>query len=211
MGTGWPSGNATGKELIEDARFLLDELRLDPRTSSTSIVGHSEGTLIAGALAASGAPLAGVALLGAVDNFERVVGHQLKEQGVSFQDFKQQLNDPDNTLYERSGKDATWYKWWLENPDNQLATPASVKNLNSAPVILLCGEQDQATPVDDQSRNLHQRLQAAGIKSDLLTYPGLGHVFSPPGSQGQATYGPLDPSVVNDLTDWARDNLLKGK
>ena len=30
--------NATGKELIEDAWFLLDEMRLDPRTSSTSIV-----------------------------------------------------------------------------------------------------------------------------------------------------------------------------
>ena len=65
--------------------------------------------------------------------------------------------------------------------------------------------------MDDQTRSLHQRLQAAGLESDLLTYPGLGHVFSPPADKGEPTYGPLDPGVVSDLTDWARNNLLKSE
>jgi len=71
----------------------------------------------------------------------------------------------------------------------------------STGVLLLNGENDSATPVQ-QAFLLQQRLTEVNHPDHtLITYPNLGHDFYP-SPQWFAENGPIEPYVLADLYAW---------
>jgi alpha-beta hydrolase superfamily lysophospholipase len=72
---------------------------------------------------------------------------------------------------------------------------------NSTSVLILHGENDSQTPIQ-QSFLLEQRLTEVNHPDHtLITYPGLGHVFSS-SSPWFTEFGPMEQNVLSDLHRW---------
>ena len=73
-----------------------------------------------------------------------------------------------------------------------------------ASVLILHGEGDQQGPVSEAFL-LEQRLTEVGHPDHtLITYPGLGHTYSPVDRWLQL-YGPPEDYVLSDLVAWLKD------
>jgi dienelactone hydrolase len=76
-----------------------------------------------------------------------------------------------------------------------------IGNLSSTNILILNGENDSQTPVQ-QALLLQQRLTELNHPDHtLITYPGLGHAFSP-SSQWSTALGPIQQNVLSDLYEW---------
>ncbi|MEZ5656334.1 MAG: prolyl oligopeptidase family serine peptidase [Sphingobium sp.] len=62
----------------------------------------------------------------------------------------------------------------LGEKDYLARSPISGTRNVTTPMLIICGELDRSTP-PGQGVELHNALQAAGVQSMLLTYPGEGH------------------------------------
>ncbi|MGE0493531.1 MAG: alpha/beta hydrolase family protein [Vulcanimicrobiota bacterium] len=239
----------TGQDFIQDAQAVLHQVGQDPNVASVSVLGHSEGTLIAGALAAAGAPLASLILMGLVAQpFGQVVVHQVEGQEKAFFDgLPRQADgsvkaegdlvalDADHngklswdemqgtfakSMQEKleqgpadellGNKPIGWYRSWLEAPSNLEQMTKAAPHLAQVPILLMAGENDVQTPLASEALPMQAKLHSLGLVSQLKTYPGLGHVFSPD-RDGTATFGPLDQTFVDDLKNWAVKTLLPDK
>jgi hypothetical protein len=68
-------------------------------------------------------------------------------------------------------------------------------------VLIMVGENDSQTPVE-QGLLLQQRLTAVNHPNHLLvTYPNLGHTFSP-SNEWVTSIGPIEDYVLQDLFEW---------
>ena len=74
----------------------------------------------------------------------------------------------------------------------------------TASVLILQGEGDSQTPVEE-ALLLEQRLTEVGHRDHaLITYPGLGHTFYP--REGVLQWlGPIQDYVLSDLATWLKD------
>jgi len=71
----------------------------------------------------------------------------------------------------------------------------------SKPILILHGENDSLTPVQEALR-LQQRLTDVNHPDHtLITYPNLGHAFYP-SSRWSTGFGPIQPYVLSDLYAW---------
>jgi alpha-beta hydrolase superfamily lysophospholipase len=95
---------------------------------------------------------------------------------------------------------------WLKSHDNLEPNLSIVSNiLNSTSVLILHGQNDSQAPVQ-QSLLLEQRLTEANHPDHtLITYPDLGHLFSP-SSQWFTEFGPMEQQVLSDLHRWLLDH-----
>jgi uncharacterized protein len=76
---------------------------------------------------------------------------------------------------------------------------------NSTSVLILHGQNDSQAPIQ-QSFLLQQRLtEVSHPDHTLITYPGLGHIFSP-SSQWFTEFGPIEQNVLSDLHRWLSDH-----
>ncbi len=88
------------------------------------------------------------------------------------------LDDPQFTNHIQHEADV--FQQFLEGPlEERLATgrrasPIHYVTKNSPPFLMLHGEDDKVVPVS-QSRMLHEKLQKAGAKSELIFVPKSGH------------------------------------
>ncbi|MFL6481307.1 MAG: alpha/beta hydrolase family protein [Nitrososphaera sp.] len=75
----------------------------------------------------------------------------------------------------------------------------------STSVLMMNGENDSQTSVQ-QAFLLEQRLTEVNHPDHtLLTYPNLGHLFSP-SSQRFIEFGPIEQQVLSDLHRWLSDH-----
>jgi uncharacterized protein len=75
----------------------------------------------------------------------------------------------------------------------------------STDILMMNGENDTQTPIQ-QAFLLEQRLTEANHPDHtLITYPDLGHVFSP-SSQWFTEFGPVEQNVLSDLHRWLSDH-----
>ena len=75
----------------------------------------------------------------------------------------------------------------------------------STDILMMNGENDTQTPVQ-QAFLLEQRLTEANHPGHtLITYPDLGHVFSP-SSQWFTEFGPVEQNVLSDLHRWLSEH-----
>jgi dipeptidyl aminopeptidase/acylaminoacyl peptidase len=71
----------------------------------------------------------------------------------------------------------------------------------SKPILILHGENDSLTPVQEALR-LQQRLTDVNHPDHtLITYPNLGHAFYP-SSRWSTGFGPIQSYVLSDLYAW---------
>jgi uncharacterized protein len=88
---------------------------------------------------------------------------------------------------------------WFRSEFSLIPTSSIIGNIsNSTCIILLNGENDSQTPVQ-QAFLLQQRLTDVNHPDHtLITYPNLGHVFYP-SSRWLTAIGPIEQYVLADL------------
>jgi pimeloyl-ACP methyl ester carboxylesterase len=91
---------------------------------------------------------------------------------------------------------------WFRSHSKLIPALSVIGNVsNSAGILMLNGENDSQTPVE-QAFLLQQRLtDVKHPDHSLITYPNLGHVFYP-SSQWQTRDGPIPQYVLADLYAW---------
>lgn len=70
--------------------------------------------------------------------------------------------------------------------------------------LLLHGEIDVITPLEE-ANVIADALRARNVPYKLITYPGLGHGFSP-NVNGLPTLGPVAPAMVRQIPQWILQN-----
>jgi alpha-beta hydrolase superfamily lysophospholipase len=93
---------------------------------------------------------------------------------------------------------------WFQSHDELNSTIDIIGNLNSTNILILQGEADIQTPLE-QALLLEQKLTELGHPDHtLITYPDLGHTFYP--AQGSVQpLGPIREYVLSDLHSWLKD------
>jgi acetyl esterase/lipase len=76
-----------------------------------------------------------------------------------------------------------------DDPKLAAASPVTYIDAGDPPFLILHGNQDAVVPLE-QSQSLLQKLQAAGIQSQLVVVQGAGHGFARAGTQ------PISPSLI---------------
>ena len=97
---------------------------------------------------------------------------------------------------------------WLRSHGELEPTLDIIGNVpNYTSILLMNGENDSQTPVQ-QAFLLEQRLNEVNHPDHtLITYPDLGHVFSP-SSQWTTEFGPIEQYVLSDLHRWLIDRTF---
>jgi pimeloyl-ACP methyl ester carboxylesterase len=258
-------GNITIQDLVQDAEKALEVLRQQPEVDSSkiSLIGHSEGTMIAPRIAVKNPEIANIVLMGAcAQNLHEVVYFQIVDRTVTYaedtldtdhdgllslQEVEASLNYknvnlcplPPLALIQNitgewgwcpgfdTNKDGYWdiknelkplviaqfdvytssdpespYYWLLLQSHIALNdTALDIIGNVSASVLILQGEGDTQTPVE-QAFLLEQRLtEIEHVDHTLITYPGLGHTFYPVDGWSQPL-GPIQDRVLADLFAW---------
>ena len=93
---------------------------------------------------------------------------------------------------------------WFQSHNQLNSTIDIIGNLNSTNILILQGEADIQTPLE-QALLLEQKLTELRHPDHMLiTYPGLGHTFYP--AQGSLQpLGPIQEYVLSDLHLWLKD------
>jgi hypothetical protein len=104
-------------------------------------------------------------------------------------------------LYTSSDPESPYYWIWLQSHIALKDTNLDIIGNVSASVLILQGEGDTQTTVD-QAFLLEQRLtEVEHVDHTLITYPGLGHTFYPADGWIQPL-GPIQDRVLADLHAW---------
>jgi hypothetical protein len=181
----------------DDAVAWVAKLRADPRFSTITVVGHSEGSLL-GMLTAERAPVDGyVSIAGAGRAADKVLREQLGKQlpAPLFAEASATLDTllAGHTVASPPASLAALFRpsvqpylisWLKVDPQVEIA------KLN-IPILIIQGTLDAQVTVGDA-----QDLAHAQPKAKLLTIDGMNHVFKkvPPDAESQRkSYG--DPSI----------------
>jgi len=197
---------------VDDAMAWIAKLRSDPRFSTVSVIGHSEGSLI-GMMAARRAKAdAFVSVAGVAKPAGQVIRDQLRPQ-IGSMDAMWQQNDSILSSLE-AGKTvdplpsplatvpglASLYRpsvqpylisWFKYTPSAEIA-------MLSVPVLILQGTTDiQVNPAEAQA------LKAAAPRATLVLVDGMNHVMKhvvDPAQQASSYSDPALP-IVSDVPD----------
>jgi alpha-beta hydrolase superfamily lysophospholipase len=103
--------------------------------------------------------------------------------------------------YSNTDPNSPYYSIWLQSHYTLKDTTLDIIGNVSASILILNGEGDTQTLVE-QAFLLEQRLtQVEHIDHTLITYPGLGHTFYPADGWLQPL-GPVQDRVLADLFAW---------
>jgi dienelactone hydrolase len=246
--------NKTVQDLIQDAekalKVLMQQSQVDP--DDITIIGRSEGAVIAPVVAIENPEVKNVVLMGAgAHNLYDISWYQVVERNMVMFDAidsdsdgltsiqEVQVLHPTlvNAMVENSTGEWLWragfdldgdgflnatgelrpryvmYFEYLNQTQFQgswyqshFALDGTLEVIGDVPasVLILHGEGDQQGPVSEAFL-LEQRLTEVGHPDhNLITYPGLGHTYSPVDRWLQL-YGPPEDYVLSDLVAWLKD------
>jgi fermentation-respiration switch protein FrsA (DUF1100 family) len=218
-------------DFADDVRAQVAYLRtrsdIDP--TRISIVGHSEGGVIAPLVAASDPKLAAIVLLaGTAKRGEDVLRFQLNygvERNPKLSEEEKAKGRADTESFLRAIR---------ENGDVS-KFPASLRGLNSPwgrafldydptttirkvrqPILILQGALDQQVTAD-QARMLEEAARAGGNKDvTVRVFPNLNHLFLPSKTGAELEYASLETYNLSDevlqaIADWLQVKLKAGK
>lgn len=204
-------------DFVNDASAWVRQLRGDQRFAGVGLVGHSEGALIALAVANSTSVGAVVTLAGPGENLAGVVARQVRANPANPPELVAEVN---RILAElRAGRRVTSVPPILAalfRPSVQpflisaiQYDPARLIGTVRVPVLIVQGERDlQVTPDDAR------RLAAADPQAELRLIPGMNHVLKQVGNDltlNQRSYGdptvPLSPALLPVLVPFLKTSL----
>lgn len=226
-GGGDTLGAATTFDFADDVRAQVTYLRsrsdIDP--ARISVIGHSEGGVIAPIVAASDPRLAAIVLLaGTARRGEDVLRFQLN--------YEVEHNPKASEMDKARARAATesFLRAIRENGDVS-KFPAVLRGLNSAwgrafldydptttirkvrqPILILQGALDQQVTAE-QARMLEEAARAGGNKDvTVRVFPNLNHLFLPSKTGAEREYTSLDTYSLSDevlgaIADWLQVKL----
>lgn len=186
------------EDLVADAVVLGRALQHDARLAALTLLGHSEGALIASLAAQALAPRAVVCVAGAGERASDVIRKQLQpqlppellmkslavldllEDGLTTEDVPEEL-----VLLFRPSVQPYLVSWFRHDPAQVLAQV-------QAPVLLLHGAHDAQVDVAHA-----QRLQAAQPNARLVVLPRMDHLLALAGDQAAGAQ-----RVATEVADW---------
>jgi pimeloyl-ACP methyl ester carboxylesterase len=90
------------------------------------------------------------------------------------------------------------------------ALPPTLDIINKVPsdtsILIQQGRNDSQTPIQQAFLLQHELTEVKHPDHTLITYPDLGHVFSP-SSRWLTAFGPMEQNVLEDLFGWLSDPL----
>jgi uncharacterized protein len=242
-------------ELLIDAKHAMARLRSDARVAGVSVLGHSEGAMLAPLMATADAVVRSIILVAPpARNLKDILYYQEvelqlatvssmidknkdsfvtedevpaefksnlpiglldtnKDTKISQAELKAALEDQyqkmlidleqgeETALY--GGIPKGWYRSWLKAEPNQ----SVIGRLRDLPLLIIQGEDDVQVPLSE-AQAIHETLKKSGkTQFTYKTYPGLGHGLSPR-RDSKPTLGPIDETVITDITKWARLTLF---
>jgi alpha-beta hydrolase superfamily lysophospholipase len=189
------------EHLVDDAVALAQALAQDARIASISLVGHSEGALIAALAAEDAQARALVSIAGAGHRASALMRRQVDEQlpadlagparsALAALEAQQPVADvPDAlVLLFRPTVQAYLMSWFRYDP-------AEVLTDLSLPVLLVQGGRDTQVGVADA-----QRLQGARPDARLAIVDGMDHLLALDGDIGQGTQ-----AVAAQVAGWLQE------
>jgi pimeloyl-ACP methyl ester carboxylesterase len=201
-------------DFVSDALALAKQLQSDPRFTSVSIIGHSEGSLIAMLVAQRDPALKSVvSLAGAGRDAATIIEEQVRDGGASPAVLAEVaatdkslrngetvlLPDPDLAALFRPSVQPYLISWYRYDPAAELAKV-------TVPVLIVQGTTDIQVGTTDA-----RRLAAADPRAELLIVPGMNHILrDAPADRvaNIATYTqpqlPLDESAVKAIAAFLR-------
>lgn len=227
-GVGSSSGNylsAGFHDNVNDARAALDSLRARPEVASNcvSVIGHSEGALIATELAGSGAEIRGVVLLaGAATTGEAVLRRQATQVAASLprptrwllrilrQDILRTQNKRLAQLKASTGNvirvqlvrmNAKWFREFM------VYDPAEALHRIAVPVLAVTGSKDiQVDPADVERMAKLVRSDFTGDVAADVTHL-LRRDDGPPSlrTYKKQVRRPVDRRLLDTVASWAVD------
>jgi uncharacterized protein len=91
---------------------------------------------------------------------------------------------------------------WFRSHSNLIPALSVIGNVsNSTSILMLNGENDSQTPVQQTFLLLQRLTDVKHPDHSLITYPDLGHVFYP-SSQWHTSLGPIPQYVLADIYSW---------
>lgn len=206
-------------DFVNDAAAWVQQMEKDPRFARVGLVGHSEGALIALAVADTTPVGAVVTLAGPGENIADVIARQIRANTANPPEL---VAEVDRILTElRAGRRVTGVSPVLAalfRPSVQpflisaiKYDPAQLIRTVKAPVLIVQGERDlQVTPDDAR------RLSAADPRAKLLLIPGMNHLLKQVGDDlalNQRSYGdptvPLSPALLPAVVPFLKTSLGK--
>ena len=191
---------------IADAAGWIGSLKSDPRFSTVTVLGHSEGSLI-GMIAAKTAHADGyISVSGAGQRIDRIIIKQLREAAPQFAEQASILLDslskgytvhepggPLNSLF-RSSVQPYVISWLKRDPQEE------IKKI-TIPILILQGTTDIQVSVDEA-----RMLKAAKPEATLVLIDSMNHILRQAPADRQAnilTYNvpslPLKPQLVSAI------------
>jgi alpha-beta hydrolase superfamily lysophospholipase len=198
-GVGGSGGNlkeASLRDLVGDARAALRSLRSrkDVRKKDLTLIGHSEGGILALLLAAEKAPgLSRLVLLGAPssslkdvlrEQLELVPAGELRDATREAQDELFALAAKGDDVGEFRGQSVN-LKWFREHFQT---VPAETAKKVKIPVLILHAEHDRQV-LRHHANRLYEALEEAGAPVTLRFLDGLDHFYLPSTSGTLAELG----------------------
>ena len=197
---------------IEDAAAWVTQLRADPRFSTVSIVGHSEGSLIGMVAARRSGASAFVSIAGAgrpaQDILRAQLGQQLPpammasaERGIAALAAGRMADSTPPQLESLFRRSVQPYliSWFRYDPAKEIAAL-------TVPVLIAQGTADLQVPVEDA-----RLLAAAAPRATLLLVEDMNHVLkTAPGDRAaqMRSYGdptlPVAPRLVGAIIELVR-------
>lgn len=206
-------------DFVNDAAAWVRQMKADPRFAGVGVIGHSEGALIALAVANDIPVGAVVTLAGAGENLSDVLKRQIRANPANPPEL---VAEVDRILAELSaGRRVASVPPVLAplfRPSVQpflisafQYDPAQLIGTVKTPVLIVQGDADlQVTPDDAR------RLAAANPQAELRLIPGMNHVLKQVGHDltlNQRSYGdptvPLSPALLPATAPFLKSRLTQ--
>jgi fermentation-respiration switch protein FrsA (DUF1100 family) len=200
-------GGITLLDFVEDAKIAIERFKDDPRFSSISLIGHSQGSLVA-MLACTHVVKSYISIAGPSTTIDKTLIEQLKKQNTDFGDaatqYFEELQQTDtirnvNPLLRSlfAPQNQKFLKNWM-----QLDPSEEIKKL-TVPILLLNGDADLQVSVENA-----ERLKQAQPYATLHIVPKMNHVLKEVNSLTENynaysdTNSPISRQLIRHITDF---------
>lgn len=197
-------------DFVEDAKIAIEHFKNDDRFSSITLIGHSQGSLVA-MLAISEAVDKYISIAGPASTIDKTITAQLRKQngdsiaGIAASHFEElretgkikkvnpmlfQLFNPQNLGFFKS--------WMMYSPEEEIAKL-------DLPILIIGGEKDIQVPVEE-AKALHQ----ASSNSALVLLPSMNHVLKSitKNEDNLKSYGspdfPIAEQLVTEISNFVK-------
>jgi fermentation-respiration switch protein FrsA (DUF1100 family) len=194
-------------DFVEDTKIAIERFKDDPRFSSLSLIGHSQGSLVA-MLAITESVKSFISIAGPGTTIDKTLIEQLKKQNTDFGNtatqYFEELQRTD-TIYNVNPllrslfapQNQKFLKSWM------LLDPSEAIKKITVPILILQGDADLQVSVENA-----EKLKQAQPNATLYIVPKMNHVLKVVNSltENYSAYSdtkfPISRQLIGHITDF---------